>query len=855
MNTRHRRPHQHARPSRLVAALVAGVLPGAALAGAAVEFNPTLIYGASASKTAWSRFASSDQAPGTYSADIRINGTFVMRRDIEVRATDDGHNQVCLDPALFEQFGLNLQRITQVQEASATSDKPLRPLPTEVFCDDLSNYVPEATIKFDAGEQVLDISIPQAYLARDPRGWVSPELRDNGINAARLGYTLNHLRMSSDYGSRATTSAMLNAGVNVGAWRFRHDGYYAYDSQLGGNYRAGRTLAQRDLPGLDAQLVVGESSTTGDLFDGVNYRGVSVSTDPRMLPDSQNGYAPTVRGVAHSNARVVIRQRGNVIYETMVAPGPFEINDLYSTAYSGDLDVEVFEADGRVQRFVVPFATVPQLLRNGQQRYSVTVGQLRDAGVRGGNPYFVEATLRRGLHDQFTAFGGVTAANGYGAVLFGGAVNTPLGAFSGDVTFAKTQLGGAPAGSDSSMSGQSYRLTYSKDLPSTNTNITMAAYRYSTQGYLSLTDAARVRGDLRDGFDVQNVARQRSRVDLTLNQRLGERGGALFANVSSANYWNRGQRTTSFSLGYSNTWGPATYTISAQRTMERSLYGNEASRQSNSVNLSISIPLGKAGDAPRMSTNLDRDSDGRQNVRVGVSGSFGEQRQGSYNASANHGAQSGANFNGDVSYMTPVANLSVGYSRNRGSQQLSLGASGGVIVHGDGVVFSQQMGDTVGIVHVPDAPGAAVGNGVGVKTDARGYAVVPYLSPYRRNEVPVDPKGLPLDVELKSAAITTVPTAGAVVRVVVPTSNARSALIETLRPDGQPLPFGVDVTNEAGEVVGVVGQASRLWVRGVDESGRLFVRWGDKAAEQCAVNYNLAGVSSGDIVRSQCKAD
>ncbi len=850
MTTRHRRPLQPAYLSRLIAALVAGVLPGVALA--AVEFDPRLIYGESASSTNWSRFASNEHVAGTYSADIRVNGTFVVRRDIEVRATDDGRTQVCLDPTWFEQLGLDAGRVARAQEASAASDKPLRLLPTEVFCDALANYVPDATVNFDAGEQVLEIGIPQAYLVRDPRGWVNPELRDNGINAARLNYYVNHQQMhSSGYGSRSSTSAMVNAGVNLGAWRFRHDGYFAYDSQAGGSYRPGRTLVQRDLPGMDAQLTLGEAATAGDLFDGVNYRGVSVSTDARMLPDSQNGYAPSVRGVAQSNARVVIRQRGNVIYETMVAPGPFEINDLYSTASSGDLNVEVIEADGRVQRFVVPFAAVPQLLRKGQQRYSVTAGQLRDTGLPGATQ-FVEATLRRGVSDQVTLFGGVTASNGYGAVLLGGAVNTSIGAFSGDVTVARTQLPGEQAGFGSSMSGQSYRLTYSKDLPSTNTNITVAAYRYSTQGYLSLADAARVRGALSEGVGGQDVARQRGRLDLTVNQRLGDRGGSLFATASSADYWNRGQRATSFTLGYSNTWGPVTYTVSAQRTMERSLYGNEDSRQTNSINLNLSIPLGKAGSAARLTTSMDRDSDGRQNLRAGVSGSFGEQRQGNYNASATHNGQDGARFNGDVSYMTSVASLSAGYSGGRGSQQLSLGASGGVILHGDGVVFSQQMGDTVGIVHVPDAPGAAVDNAIGVKTDARGYAVVPYLSPYRRNEVTIDPKGLPLDVELKSASVTTVPTAGAVVRVVVPTSSGRTALIEALRADGQPLPFGVDVTNEAGEVVGVVGQASRLWVRGIEERGRLFVRWGEDGAQQCAVDYNLAGVASGDMVASQC---
>ena len=41
-----------------------------------------------------------------------------------------------------------------------------------------------------------------------------------------------------------------------------------------------------------------------------------------MLPDSLSGYAPTIRGVAQTNARVTVRQNGYIIYSTYVPPGP-----------------------------------------------------------------------------------------------------------------------------------------------------------------------------------------------------------------------------------------------------------------------------------------------------------------------------------------------------------------------------------------------------------------------------------------------------------------------------------------------------------------------------------------------------
>ena len=60
----------------------------------------------------------------------------------------------------------------------------------------------------------------------------------------------------------------------------------------------------------------------------------------------------------------------------------------------------------------------------------------------------------------------------------------------------------------------------------------MAAYRYSTRGFYSLLDAMQVRDAVRrgDGFA---LGRQRSQVQLTLNQPLGQRWGALYVTGSA----------------------------------------------------------------------------------------------------------------------------------------------------------------------------------------------------------------------------------------------------------------------------------------------------------------------------------
>lgn len=846
------------RPTLLVSAMLS-VFSSAAWAAADVAFNPQFLQGAASRDIDLSRFEQGQALPGTYNADIKVNGIIVARREVQLRAlSDTGAGTVlCLSPTVIDALGLNHARLQALATTGAVDAggvmQAVQSLPDASFCDPLDHYVPDASARFDVGEQVLEVSIPQAYLAQNPRGWVSPQLWDRGVTAGRLGYSINHQQMSSRGQSQQFTSATLNAGLNAGDWRLRHEGFFSQSSALAGRYRAGRTYAQRAMPAFGMEMTVGQSSSPGDLFEAMGFRGVSVATDPRMLPDSQRDYAPIVRGVAQSNAQVVVRQRDYVLYQTTVAAGPFEIDDLYGTAYAGDLQVEVIESDGRIQQFTVPFASVPQLLRPGQHRASLTVGALDDAWLRS-SPAVMEGTLRRGFNNLFTGYGGVTGSVGYRAVVAGGALNTVLGALSGDVTQAWTSLPRSASSHAAHLRGQSFRVGYSKDIPATRSSISMAAYRYSSAGFLTLNEAARLRQDWRDGLGSDGVRRQRTRLDLTVNQRFGERGGAVYASGSSTTYWNLHERRTQYSLGYSNAIGVVSYSLSAQRSVERNLFDTLPTREVSSVSLNVTLPFGVAPSAPRFNGTLTRGNEGRDALRSGLTGYFGEQHQGTYSASADRNGGQGSTYDASVGYQTRASTLSAGYSHSGSARGVTLGASGGAVLHAGGVTFAQQLGDTIAVLEVPGAFGARVGGNIGMKTDGRGFAVVPYLQPYRRNDVIVDPKGLPMDVELKSASALAVPTAGAVVKLLVATETGRSALIEARQADGAPLPFGLDVRNAAGEVVGVVGQASRLWVRRLDEAGELSVHWGQERGHTCVISYVLDGKAPDDLIRSTCRS-
>lgn len=852
------------------AAAAAAPAIGAAASGAEASFDRDLLPGAGRNTSDLSRFERGAViVPGTYRTDIFLNGTWVGRGDVRfANPTPDANAVPCVTRAFIDQLGLPLTKFSAEQQAKLAEPQG---------CLDIGSLIPAATSTFDQPNLRLDVSIPQAWLGSRARGYVSPENWDRGVNAGLLNYNFNSYRNRSNGVSQTSSFLGLNAGLNLGGWQLRHDSTLLMQSGAAGtdssrHWQNVSSYLRRDLPSLRAQLTIGDSYTSGELFDSVSIRGVQIATDDRMLPDSLRGYAPTVRGVAETNAKVTVRQNGIVLYETTVSPGPFVINDLYATGYGGDLNVTVTEADGRVRSFAVPYASVPQLLRPGVTRFALVAGELHDTSVHA-NPAIVQATIQHGFTNLLTGYAGLVATNGYGALLAGSALNTRYGAFAVDLTSAHTEIPG-----QSSRDGQSLRLSYSKILPDSDTSLTVATYRYSTSGYLGLRDALTMRDIANghgyvdpttltsiDGITVPNLLtpdqrralqdgnnsfsvytsqldRQRSRFDINLTQRLGQRGGSLYVTGSAVDYWNRKGTDLQFQLGYNNTFRRLSYTLSATRV--RDAY----SRYSNELFASFTLPLGDSPRAPMFGMNASRDSSGHMLTQATLSGTAGEDSQFSYGATASHDNGEGLGGSGGnagtvyAGYRSPFAQLNASYGSGNGYSQASLSVAGSVVAHPGGVTFGQPTGDTVAIVEAPGAKGARVVNSSGVRVGSSGYALVPYLTPYNLNNVQIDPKGLPLTVQLDSTSAQVAPHAGAVVMLTFKTQNGRTLIARIRQNDGKPVPFGAEILDEKNQVLGVVGQAGRSLLRGAGDQGHLNVQWTaqDGSAMVCGFPYRTA---------------
>lgn len=779
-----------------------------------------------------SRFAQGNPvSSGIYDLVIYVNDAMRTRADVLFKAPDNDPNHAapCFTRGQLDTLGVDIARLSEGEGAD--------------LCLPLNSRIPQATVFYDSAEQKLSLSVPQAALRKSAQGYVDPKTWDYGMTAGLLGYNVNTFMQQSNH-EKSTTSTFIGikAGFNIGSWQLRHNSSGHIATGQSSQWQNINTYAVRPLADWQALFQIGEGNTSGEFFDGLSYRGVQLSSDDRMLPDSLRGFAPVVRGVANSNAKVEIFQNNFLLQQLTVSPGPFEITDLPATGSGGDLRVVITEANGLKREFTVPFASVAQLLRPGARRYSVSAGQLR-VPYLDSSPWVVQGTWQQGINNTVTAYTGVQLSDGYGAGLLGMALSTQWGAFSTDITHAQTSL---PEALKASQQGQRLRLGYSKIVEKSNTYISLSASRNLSSGYLGLNQALLLHSRSQGGgFDWNAGAMgvNKQNISLSVNQPLLGNWGSLYVTATSSKLEGNSQSDLNYQLGYSRSFGSVTMSVGAGRSRFGSVFQNNGTQYS----VNFSMPLGVSAASPQLSVNLNQ-SEGNNSQQAFVSGAIGEDRNLSYGISASHtSGTGGGSTSGGLSaqHQGRFANTSASYSQGTNYRSGTLGIAGSAVLHEGGVTLSQQTGDTIALVEAPGAVGAKVVGVNNMHLDKNGYAVLPFLTPYRMNTVEVDPQGANDDVEFKTTSKKVAPYAGAVVKVKLETLTGRAAFIHALDENGQALRFGSQVLDAEGQVRGVVGQASQLYVRDIDDQGVLMVRWGSKPNEQCKIAYQLPPKTAG----------
>ena len=803
-------------------------------------FDPSLLQG-----TAYGQGMASVNGPGTpageYLVDVMVNGS-LLKSGVKIRFTPvngEQRTEPCLPLSLM-----------QAARVKSLPDKA-----PQNSCRPLREWVSQGEWQFDSAMLQLRLTLPMSELIHRPRGYLPPSQWDSGVLALFLRHNTNwtHTGNTHQHFRYQYLWSGINAGSNIGLWQLRHQGNLRYaDSNQSGSdwhYNRVRSWVQRPLAAIDSILTFGDNYTDSSLFGSLSFNGMKLATDERMWPQGKRGYAPEVRGVAASSARVVVKQLGKVIYETHVPPGPFAIDDLYNTRYQGDLQVEVIEANGKVSRFTVPYSAVPDSVRPGNWHYSFAVGKVRQY-YRIDNR-FLEGTLQHGVNNNLTLNLGSRLAHDYQAWLIGGVWATRLGAFGMNATWS-----GARVEHNDRQQGWRAELSYSKTF-STGTNLVLAAYRYSTGGFRDLEDVFGVRRQAQNGIDYySDTLHQRQRLSATVSQPLGH-SGTLNLSASTADYYNNQSRITQLQLGYSNQWRKVSYGFNLARQRSTWDYGrfyrsvNEpqdlSQRQKyteTTLSFTLSIPF-DWGDSPTSVAMNYNQSRANHSSTLSMTGTRGEQSElswsvyGGYERYRNGDEGASTTFGGNLQQNTRFGALRAGYDQGKDYRQVALGSSGTLVLHSGGVTLGPYASDTFALIHADGAQGAVVQNGQGAVIDSFGYAILPALSPYRRNNVSLDTRQMRSDAELTGGSQQVVPYAGAIARVNFSTITGKAVLIAVKMADGGIPPMGAEVINSEGAVIGMVGQGGQVYARISTPSGSLLVRWGKGTERRCHVPYQF----------------
>lgn len=800
-------------------------MAGTALGAGDIEFNTDVLDLNDRTNIDLSQFARSGFIlPGTYSMVVQLNNQPLPEQSVAFYPPDNDPkgSEACLSPAIVEQLGLKESGATELTWWKGGECLDIRALPG-------------MEVRGDLATSTLNINLPQAYLEYSAINWDPPSRWDEGVPGLLLDYNMtaqtSHQRNDR---TRNDVSGNGTLGANAGAWRLRADWQGRVDQDREASARRSRLewsryYAYRAIPSLKARLVLGENYLYSDLFDSFRFTGAALNSDQSQLPPNLRGYAPEVVGVAKTNARVIISQQGRVLYETLVAAGPFRIQDL-NDAVSGKLDVRVEEQDGSVHTSQIDTAGVPYLTRPGHIRYKLAAGRPSNLQYGADGDFFSTGEFSWGVSNGWSLFGGAITDNNYRALSVGvGRDLLSFGALSLDATQAQANVW------NDTLSGKSYRLQYSKHFEQYDSQITFAGYRFSEQNYLSMSEYLDARhygrnGELAGRYSYDEyteswkpIGGSKALYTATINKQFRDLGTTVYLSYNKQTYWERAA-TQRWNLAVSRYFNLGTVkNMSLSLNVHRTLDYNY---KDNGVTLTVSLPLGRTGtlsmDADR--TRGDNGFSTRYSDRL-------DERNG-YQLSA-----SDKSVSGYLNHIGDQADIDLAASQQRdGYSTLSVSARGGATLTTQGAALhransmggTRLMVDTGGVADVP-----VRGYGAPTRSNAFGKAVISDIGSYQRMAASVDLESLPSNVEATQSVTQLTLTEGAIGYRSLPVIAGEKAMAVLRLPDGSAPPFGATVKNLKQQDTGIVNDGGNVYLSGIQPRAQMTVSWG--GAERCTL--------------------
>ncbi|CAI1965889.1 Outer membrane usher protein papC precursor [Serratia fonticola] len=826
--------YSKALPSRpcILGAVISAILSGTLFSAHASEFsfNTDVLDVKDRDNIDLERFSRSGYImPGDYVMSVHINKQELLEQLVAfvVPENDPKGSEPCVTPELAAQFGLK----------PTMKDKLVWGHQGQCL---VVSSLEGVTARGDLGAAKLYLGIPQAYLEYTSSHWDPPSRWDNGIPGLLLDYNVN--AQNQRQLKQGTTSYNLSGngvvGGNIGAWRLRADWQTRLEHRTGSaqstqqNWEWSRYYAYRAIPRLGAKLTIGENYLNSDIFDSFRFAGVSLVTDDSMLPPNLRGYAPEVTGIAKTNAKVTISQQGRLLQETQVAAGPFRIQDI-NDAVTGQLAIRVEEQDGSVQEFTLETASIPYLTRPGTVRYKLASGRPNDWQHHTNGPLFATGEFSWGVSNGWSLYGGSVVGGDYGALAMGlGRDLMMLGALSFDATQSRATL----PEQDKTLSGGSYRLSYSKRFDDYDSQVTFAGYRFSQQNYMSMSEF------LDASTYGTRSSNSKEMYTITFNQQFRSLGLSAYVNYNHQTYWDR-PTNERYNLTLARYFDIGRFkNLSLSMTGYRNQYNGS---RDDGMYLSLSMPWGNSGSI-NYSNSLSKNDNSNQ-----VSYYDRINNNDSYQVSTGI-SRSGAMASGYYHHQGNIAQMNANASYQDGRySSVGLALQGGMTATPKGVALHRtgMLGGTRVMLDADGIAGIPIhGNGAVAESNRFGVVVVADVSSYYRNRLSIDLNKMPDNAEALRSVVQATLTEGAIGYRKFDVIAGQKAMAVIRLADGSTPPFGATVLNKKKQDVGIVNDGGSVYLSGIKTGESMTVHWGGEAQCELELPAVLSNGSQTDLL-------
>ena len=774
-------------------AVAVAFLPSSALHASDLDFNTDILASRGISTNLAHYFSDAQRyLPGQHAVQVKING--VEKGSLAIRVGEEG--QLCIDDDFTRAAGLLPLNISEKEK-----------------CHNLLKDYPSATVTLLPNTESLEIFVPAEAM---DTGFYAAKYYSHGGVAGLINYSaFSNINEYGSGGSSRYAQGNLGAGINLANWTLRSNFILTDDNGTRSTENL-YTYAEHVFEERKMRAQVGQINVNSALFSGAQITGVQLMPETGLQPNIQ---ATEVSGIARTNqARVEVRQSGQLIYSSLVNAGPFSLTDVPLVRGNVDLDVSVVETDGSTTQFTVPSSALNIQGSNRAEGLNLSLGRVRDSGDESSTPWV------------FTLSDGTM-------------LNTRISAVAASVLAEKYQATGAKldvsinenwAISPSFLLSQSHfydRLKGSKAELSSNillpAQLTMgvSASQFSG-GFRELTEA----------MDEEAQTYENNwNASLTWNN---EYIGAISMQYSVNSGDENSGDSRYLMASWSKSLGRTSLSVNWQHAMSNSDTQNQSStsRDDDLFYVSLIVPFGE----DRVSTYMRAQGE-KQNYGVQESGSIGQNLN--YNVSADRDNQDKSNaFNGNITTNLHYTQLGLSAGLNDGNQHnYSASLNGGVALHRHGITFSPYpVKETFGIARLSEPEsGIEITTPDGtVWTDRWGQAVVPGLREWQKSQIVINASSLPQGMDLSNGIQTVSAAYGSFALIDFNVLNTRRVMLDVKRVNGSWLEKGLSVVDQDGNYIVSVMDNGSVFIPDASDTPALYVV-DDNLTKLCQIAYTL----------------